>query len=156
MSQVLYDAHPSLVRTKPFGTILAILMVVCGLALAALLGSAPLAVLGGLPGGILGLALFGVGFLLLVSWFIATKADHLIIKEDEIVWTHGLLSKQYTEISMGSVRTVRIAQSLFQRIMGAGDLTVYTAGDDPEVTLRGLPEPHRIRDLIKGQAGAGA
>ncbi|AGA90891.1 putative membrane protein [Thioflavicoccus mobilis 8321] len=155
MSQVLYDAYPSLIRTKPFGTILAILMVVCGLALAALLGQAPLAMLGGLPGGIIGLVMFGLGFLLLVSWFIATKADHLIIKEDEIVWTHGLLSKQYTEINMASVRTVRIDQSLFQRIMGAGDLTIFTAGDDPEVLVRGLPEPHRIRDLIKGQSGAG-
>jgi uncharacterized membrane protein YdbT with pleckstrin-like domain len=156
MSEVLYDANPSLIRTKPFGTLLAFLMVIGGLTLAVLYGQRPLPELGGLPGGIIGIALFVLGLVLLLSWFIATKADQLVIKEDEIVWTHGLLSKQYTEIGMGSVRTVRISQSLFQRILGAGDLTVYTAGDDPEVTVRGLPEPHRIRDLIKGHAPGGA
>lgn len=152
MSQVLYDANPSLIRTRPFGTLLAMLMVIGGLVLAVLYGQTPMPELGDLPAGIVGIGLFGLGFLLLLSWFIATKADQLVIKEDEIVWTHGLLSKQYTELSMRSVRSVRISQSLLQRILGAGDLTVYTAGDDPEITVRGLPEPHRIRDLIKGQS----
>jgi uncharacterized membrane protein YdbT with pleckstrin-like domain len=76
----------------------------------------------------------------------------LTIKEDELVWTHGLVSKEYTEINMGSVRTTRVTQTLMQRIMGAGDVTIFTSGDLPELVIRGLPEPERIRDLIKGDA----
>jgi uncharacterized membrane protein YdbT with pleckstrin-like domain len=71
--------------------------------------------------------------------------DHLVIKADEIVWTHGLLSKQYTEIAQTSIRTVRVKQSILQRIMGAGDVLIYTAGDMPEVVIRGLPEPSKVR-----------
>jgi hypothetical protein len=48
------------------------------------------------------------------------------------------------------VRTLRIEQSLFQRILGAGDLQIFTSGDAPELTIRGLPRPQEIRQHIKG------
>lgn len=150
MSQVLYDAHPSLIRSRPFGTFLAFLMVIGGVAIA-LSGRGSLALVPGeLPLGVVGIGLFGLGCLLLLSWFISVRMDRLQIKPDEIVWTHGLISKQYTEINMTSVRTVRVSQSILQRLLGAGDLAVYTAGDRPEMVIKGLPEPTRIRDLIKG------
>lgn len=102
--------------------------------------------------GIVGIALFAIGFLRLIGWWIATKMDHLSIRDDEIVWTHGLLNRQYTAINMASVRTVRVSQTLLQRSMNAGDVVIYTSGDLPEVTVRGLPDPRRVRDHIKGEA----
>ena len=92
-----------------------------------------------------GLAVAALAFLWLLVWFVKTKMDHLVIKADEIVWTHGLLSKQYTEIAQTSIRTVRVQQSILQRLMGAGDVLIYTAGDMPEVLIRGLPEPEKLR-----------
>ena len=72
-----------------------------------------------------GLQVDDIGFVQLLVWWIATKIDHLKVTDDEIIWTHGLLSKQYTEINMSSVRTVRVAQSLLQRIMNAGDVLEF-------------------------------
>ena len=43
---------------------------------------------------------------------------------------------------------MRVNQTLFQRMFGTGDIEIYTAGDAPEVTLRGMPDPHRIRELL--------
>ena len=123
MSEVLYEANPSMIRMYPFGTVLAIVLIPVG-----------------------------IGILLLLYWYLLTKSDKLTIKSDEIVWTHGLISKQYTEINMASVRTTRITQSLLQRILGAGNVAIYTAGDEPEVVVKGLPNPERIRDYIKGQS----
>ena len=71
MSDILYEANPSMFRMYPFGTVLAVLLIPVG-----------------------------VGLIMLAYWYIQTKADHLTIKEDKIVWTHGLFSKQYTEINM--------------------------------------------------------
>lgn len=122
MTKILYEANPSMIRMYPFGTVLAILLIPVG-----------------------------VGILLLLYWYIQTKVDKLTIKEDEVVWTHGLISKQYTEISMSSIRTVRVQQSLLQRILNAGNVQIYTAGDQPELVVKGLPHPDKIRDLIKGQ-----
>jgi uncharacterized membrane protein YdbT with pleckstrin-like domain len=53
------------------------------------------------------------------------------------------------------VRTVRVKQSLLQRLLNAGDIEVYTAGDVPELVIRGMPDPEAIRNHIKGQS-AGA
>lgn len=123
MSEILYEANPSMVRSNPFGTLLGVLLIPAG-----------------------------IGILILLYLYVMSKADHLVIKSDEIVWTHGLLSKQYTEINMAQVRTVRINQSILQRLLNAGNVEIYTAGDDPEMRIKGMPEPDKIRDFIKGQA----
>ena len=125
MSEILYEANPSMIRMYPFGTVVAILLI-------------PL----------------GIGILILLWWWLSTKADKLTIKTDEIVWEHGLISKQYTELAMQSLRSVRVKQSLLQRMLSAGDVEIYTAGDDPELVIRGLPEPDRIREHIRGRAPA--
>lgn len=127
MSTILYEANPSLVRMYPLGVVLAVLLIPVG-----------------------------VGILLLLYWYLLAKSDHILIKSDEIVWTHGLISKQYTEINMSSVRTVRVSQSLIQRVLKAGDIAIYTAGDKPEVVIRGLPQPDQVRAHIKGQQPAEA
>lgn len=123
MSEVLYEANPSMVRMYPFGTVLAILLI-------------PL----------------GIGILVLLYWYISAKVDKLTIKSDEIIWTHGLISKQYTEINMSSVRTVKVNQRLLQRMLKAGNVEIYTAGDEPELVIKGLPNPDEIREYIKGQS----
>lgn len=121
MSKILYEANPSMVRMNPFVTVLSILLI-------------PL----------------GIGIVILLWLFIKTKMDKLTIKTDEIVWAHGLLNKAYTEINMNSVRTVKVNQSLLQRLLNAGDVAIYTAGDNPEVVIQGLPNPEKIRGYIKG------
>lgn len=125
MSEILYDANPSMIRMYPFGVFLSILLI-------------PI----------------GIGILALLWMYLKTKMDKLTIKTNELVWEHGLLSKDYTEISMHSVRTAKIKQSILQRMLNAGDLYIYTAGDNPEVVIKGLPEPSRIREHIKGQTTA--
>jgi len=157
MSQVLYEANPSMVRMNPFGTVFTIFLLCGGVVCALPPVAAPLAAMTGLPEltgtmvSIAGMAVATLAFLRLLVWWVTTKLDQLTIKEDEIIWSHGWLSKQYTEINMGSVRTVRVNQSIWQRIMGAGDVTVFTTGDLPEVVIRGLPNPNSIREYVKGE-----
>jgi uncharacterized membrane protein YdbT with pleckstrin-like domain len=149
MSEVLYDAHPSMIRSRPFAVLVAFAAIPLGIALAVLGGSlipeaAPVT-------KVLGLLVAAFGFLTLMFWYVRARSDHLVIKDDEIVWTHGLLNKGYTEISMASVRTTRLHQTLLQRIMNAGDIEIYTSGDVPELVVRGLPNPGEILRVIKGQ-----
>lgn len=159
MSEVLYKANPSVWRSHPFGALIAWLLVLLGLLIAVtgevLFLPEPTPQMQ-LPDGLdirwLGYGLLAIGLFQLLRWWLATLMDTLEINERELVWTHGLLSKEYTEINMASVRTVRIEQSLFQRIVGAGNLQIFTAGDEPELTVRGLPRPQEIRQHIKRQS----
>jgi uncharacterized membrane protein YdbT with pleckstrin-like domain len=154
MSDPIYDAHPSMIRSHPFATLFALALIPAGIGIAVmgrnLIPNAAAVV------GVVGLAVAALAFLTLLSWYVRAKTDRLVIKDDEIVWTHGLLNKGYTEISMASVRTTRVGQTLMQRIMNAGDVEIYTSGDNPELVIKGLPDPDRIRSLIKGLPPVGA
>ncbi|NEV60432.1 PH domain-containing protein [Thiorhodococcus minor] len=159
MSNTLYEAHPSVLRMRPFGVLFALVLIAGGI-LVAVLGDQllPPQFTGQVDGRILqmiGIGVFALATLQLLGWWVSARADRLVITEDELIWTHGLLSKEYTEINMASVRTVRVSQSLFQRIMNAGDVTVFTAGDNPELFVRGLPDPTAVRELVKAQPQAG-
>lgn len=167
MSKLLYQAHPSVWRSHPFGALVALLVVLAG-AFIALTGQVPYLspllaphlspLLAGveLPSWvsprIIGYALIAVGLLRLLLWWIAARFDHLEIRENELIWTHGFLNKNYTETNMASIRTVRVHQSLFQRLMNAGDLVIFTTGDQPELAVNGLPRPNEIREHIKRQS----
>ncbi len=123
MPEVLYEEHPSIIRTHPLGTVIAILLIPVG-----------------------------IGILILLYWYLSMKADKLTIKDDEVIWTHGLLSKTYVEINMSSIRATKVEQTLLQRMLNAGKLEIYTAGDEPELTVNGMPNPDKIREVIKGVA----
>jgi len=159
-SEVRYQAHPSMLRMRPFSTLLALALMLAGV-LVAILGKGLLPAL--LPEQlndrvvqVVGIVVFALAALQLLAWWVSTLSDRLKITDDEMLWTHGLMNKQYTEISMGSVRTVRVTQSLLQRLMNAGDITVFTTGDLPELVVRGLPEPNRVRELVKARSGDAA
>jgi uncharacterized membrane protein YdbT with pleckstrin-like domain len=140
----------------PFGTLVAWLLVLAG-AYVAVTGHVPYLseITAGRPlpswakVSYLGYLLIAWGLLQLFSWWMQGLFDRLEITERDVIWTHGFLNKQYTETNMSSIRTVRVRQSLLQRMLNAGDLVIYTTGDDPELTIKGLPRPGDIRELIK-------
>lgn len=159
MSEVLYSANPSVWRTRPMGTLIAWLLVAAG-AYVGLTGHLPYAqllidrfpALASFDLRIVGYAIGALGLFNLLRWWLSCLVDRLEIRPNEILWTHGLLNKNYTEINMSSIRTVRVYQSLLQRMLGAGDLVIFTTGDDPELAVRGLPHPNDIRDHIRQRA----
>ena len=93
---------------------------------------------------------FGLGLLILLWWFLQTKASKLSVTEGEIHFEKGLLNKEHSEINISSVRTIKVKQSFFNRIFGVGTIEIYTAGDEPEVVASGLPDPNKVREIIKG------
>lgn len=122
----LYAEHPAMFKNNPLGFILAVLLIAVG-----------------------------VGIIILLWWYLQTKASKLTVFENEILFEKGLLSKERSEVNIGIVRTVRVKQSFFNRIFGVGTVEIFTAGDNPEIVAKGMPDPNRIRELIKmGQNGA--
>jgi uncharacterized membrane protein YdbT with pleckstrin-like domain len=91
----------------------------------------------------------GIGVLILLWWFLQTKASKLTLTDREIHYEEGLLNKEHSEINISSVRTIKVKQSFFNRIFGVGSIEIYTAGDEPEVVVKGLPDPNTVREIIK-------
>ena len=116
----LYAAHPVMFKNNPLGFIVSLILVPVG-----------------------------IGILILLVWHLKNKSTKLTVTDSEILFEKGLLSKDRSEVSVGSVRTIRVKQSFFDRIFGVGRVEIFTAGDSPEIVANGLPDPNRVRELIK-------
>lgn len=117
---VVYEAHPAMFRAHPFWFILFVLLI----------------------------AAFGIGLLILLYWYIKTRATALTVTQHELMYERGILSKDRLSVSLRHVRSVEVKQSFMNRILGVGTIQVSTAGDEPEFTVKDLPDPHEIREAI--------
>lgn len=117
---VIYEAHPAMFRAHPFWFILAVLLI----------------------------AAFGIGILILIYWYVQTRATALTITDSDLLYERGILSKERTSVSLRHVRSVNVMQSFVNRILGVGTIQISTAGDEPEFTIADMPDPHVIREAI--------
>jgi uncharacterized membrane protein YdbT with pleckstrin-like domain len=117
---VIYQAHPAMFRAHPFWFILSVLLI----------------------------AAFGVGILILIYWYIQTRATALTVTDSDLMYERGILSKERTSVSINHVRSVNVMQSFVNRILGVGTIQISTAGDEPEFTIADMPDPHVIREAI--------
>jgi uncharacterized membrane protein YdbT with pleckstrin-like domain len=117
---VVYEAHPAMFRAHPFWFILCILLIPA----------------------------FGIGIIILLWWYIKTRATALTVTDDDIMYEKGILSKDRTSVSLRHVRAVRVTQGFINRILGVGTVEISTAGDEPEFEVKDMPDPHEIREAI--------
>lgn len=117
--QIVYQAHPPMFRNNPLGFVVSVLLIAVA-----------------------------VGIIILLVWYVKSRSEKLTITTEDLRYERGILSKSHSELRLSSVRSVRVHQTLFQRIFGTGDVEIFTAGDVPEVTLKGMPDPNEIRALI--------
>ena len=68
--------------------------------------------------------------------------------DSEIVYARGILRKARTEVSLKHIRSVNITQGFLNRLLRVGTLEVFTAGDQPEFTVPGIPLPGTVREAI--------
>ncbi|WP_022682091.1 PH domain-containing protein [Sphingobium bisphenolivorans] len=88
-----------------------------------------------------------IGIVAITVWWIMAKGERLALSDREVLMERGLLSKQRTEIALSSIRSVRITQTLGQRIFDVGNVELFSAGDVAEIAIRSMPRPGRIRDI---------
>lgn len=88
-----------------------------------------------------------VGILALAVWWIRAKGERLALSDREVLMERGILAKQRTEIALSSIRSVRITQTLGQRIFDVGNIELFSAGDMAEIAVKSMPRPGRIRDI---------
>ncbi len=74
------------------------------------------------------------------------------VYSDRIVFEKGVLSKDVKEIFCADVRTIDVKQSLWQRIIGIGDIALATSGTSGyEEEAHGIPDPIGLKDMIYRQ-----
>ncbi len=142
-----YDDHPAMFRNQPIAYI-GIWILILAPVLALLLYRNEIAEMGNFPPAmLLGATAFGI--VILLYWFVQTRATRLRITGDQVHLERGLLSKRHVELNVGQIRAVRVYQNFFNRIFRVGRIEIFTTGDDPEFVVTGMPDPSRVRDHVR-------
>ena len=74
----------------------------------------------------------------------------LTVKPDEISLERGLIGRQSIGISSRNIRTIKVSQSVMQRILNVGDIRVASSGtEEYEICASNMPSPHEIKEAMQ-------
>jgi len=101
---------------------------------------------------------FGLVILVALGWFGLHYArwatTHFVVTSDRLIYRHGVLAKKGIEIPLERVNTVFFSQSIFERIVGSGDLVIESAGEKGQEAFSNVRKPSAVQNEIYVQMEA--
>ena len=79
---------------------------------------------------------------------IRRQSIKVTIEGDKLRYEAGLLSKTTRNIQLSKVQDVRVDQSLGQRMLGVGDISIETSGESSRLEMDNVDAPQAIADEI--------
>ncbi len=86
--------------------------------------------------------------LLITVRLIRALSTRLTVEGGHLRWESGLVSKATRTVELEKIQDVRVDQSLGQRMMGIGDLSLETAGGSSRIVMRAIDQPQPVADHI--------
>ena len=110
----------------------------------------------GAPGLLLvaALALVLVTLVWLLLRFLRWTTTNFVVTTDRLVFRLGVLSKQGREIPLERVNDITFHASLFERVIGAGDLVIESAGERGQQMFTDIPHPMQVQNEVYRQIEA--
>ena len=140
--RITFDLHPHWWFFAPLAT-LALVIVAAAVAATVALNSATQTY-----------TLLGVGGLAVI-WLLAFlvkfaewRTTHFVLTSDRLIVRSGVLSKEGREIPLERINDLTYHQNLFERLVGAGDLMIESAGERGQDRFSRIPHPDRLERLI--------
>lgn len=97
------------------------------------------------------LLLLGLSLVWVLVRYAKWATNSFVITTDRLIHRHGALSKSGREIPLERLNDVSFHQTLFQRLLGSGDLLVESAGERGQQMFSGFPHPERTQNRIHHQ-----
>ena len=73
---------------------------------------------------------------------------HFVITTDRLVFRSGVLAKSGREIPLDRLNDISFHQGLFERMIGAGDLMIESAGERGQEQFTEIAHPARVQKVI--------
>jgi uncharacterized membrane protein YdbT with pleckstrin-like domain len=94
--------------------------------------------------------------LLILIWyplraFIAWATSNFAVTSDRIIHREGFLAKHTMEIPLEAINDIRFQQSLFERMVGAGDLVIQSASEFGRNVFANVRNPEQVQRTIYQQ-----
>jgi uncharacterized membrane protein YdbT with pleckstrin-like domain len=101
-----------------------------------------------------------VGLIVLacLAWFgwryLRWVTTNFVVTTDRLIYRHGVLSKHGIEIPLDRVNTVFFRQSIFERLVSAGDLVIESASETGRQRFSNVRKPSDVQNEIYRQIEA--
>jgi uncharacterized membrane protein YdbT with pleckstrin-like domain len=93
------------------------------------------------------LAWFGIAY---VTWL----STNFVVTTDRLIYRSGVLTKRGVEIPLERVNTVHFSQTVFERMLGMGDLDIESAGAQGMQHFHNVRKPSLVQNEIHHQMEA--
>ncbi len=87
---------------------------------------------------------FGINY---VKW----TTTNFVVTSERVISRRGIAAKHGIEIPLDRINTVFFSQTLFERIIGAGDLGIESAGEGGRQTFADIRKPNLVQNEIYRQ-----
>lgn len=146
--EVVLDLRPHWsTLAKPVAAFVA---VVVGTIVAALLAGDPLGRYIGYVGSVLTVA----SLLWLGARYGRRATTNFVVTTDRLVYRSGVVAKHGKEIPLGRVNDISFTQTVLERLIGTGDLSIESAGPGSRETFFDIPHPSSVQNEIYRQMEA--
>jgi uncharacterized membrane protein YdbT with pleckstrin-like domain len=80
--------------------------------------------------------------------FIDWATSHFVVTSDRLIHREGLVSKRSMEIPLEAINDVRFNQRMLERVVGAGDLVIESAGTRGQEVFSNIRNPEFVQKTI--------
>ncbi|MEA3078579.1 MAG: hypothetical protein QOF60_3487 [Actinomycetota bacterium] len=100
------------------------------------------------------LALMAVNLLWLLGRFLRWRTTNFVVTTDRIIYRSGVVAKKGKEIPLERLNDISFNQTIFERILGAGDLVIESGGERGQQSFTDIPRPSHVQNEIYRQIEA--
>jgi membrane protein YdbS with pleckstrin-like domain len=125
---------------------------------AALVGSIVLGIVSLFFDDTLGTVLRWISIVLIVGtalWTVKRYIDwatsHFVVTNRRVIYRSGWIRHEGIDIPLDRVNNIRIKRSVIERVAGAGDLLIESAGESGQQEFYDIRQPDRVRNMIDEQ-----
>lgn len=97
------------------------------------------------------LILLAISALWLVGRYLKWITTNFVITSQRLIFRQGVFAKSGIEIPLERVNNVNFNQSVFERMLGAGDLLIESGGEDGQQRFTDIRKPDKVQNLVHAQ-----
>jgi uncharacterized membrane protein YdbT with pleckstrin-like domain len=87
----------------------------------------------------------------LVTRYLNWNFTHFVVTSDRVIYRTGVLAKRGVEIPMERINNINFHQGIWERVIGAGDLEIESAGKDGQSKFSDVWHPDGVQQEVYRQ-----
>lgn len=94
------------------------------------------------------LAVLAAAVIFLLVRYVKWTTTNFVVTTERLIHREGVIAKHGIEIPLDRVQTIRFNQTIFERMIGAGDLLIESAGETGSNNFEDIRKPSVVQNVI--------